>query len=130
MLTIQQAIYGYLIFSVCMLGALFMNPKEVSAQFSRKSRYLPLISVLIGILVIYFQTVYSDYKKNFNNLPDTIAKDTLEYVVWQKDRHKLERDLYLSFSVILSQAFLLVASHWIHKYNTFIEYVERQKKAE
>ncbi len=81
-------------------------------------------------MLIFFQAQYSEYKREFTDLPNDVKVDTLEYVRWQKNRHRLERDVYLSLCCIISQAFLVVVSHWINKYNRYVEYVDRQRKVE
>jgi hypothetical protein len=82
------------------------------------------------MVVIFFQRSYGEYQANYKDLPEDIKVETIEYVRWQKDRHKLERDLYLCLSSILAQALLLTASHWIDKYYSYLDYVERKSKAE
>ena len=73
---------------------------------------------------------WSEYQKNYVDLPEDITKEqTVEYLRWQKERNKLQRDFYLSLSCLLAQLFLFTASHWIDKYNRFVEFVEREKKA-
>jgi hypothetical protein len=46
---------------------------------------------------------YAEYNRNYKDLPESIQKDTVEYLTWQKDRHKLERDFYLSLCCIIAQ---------------------------
>ncbi len=61
------------------------------------------IAAAVAIL-IFLRSTLSEYQSDFKNLPDNIENDikSILYITWQKERHKLERDIYLSFSCILS----------------------------
>ncbi len=52
----------------------------------------------------------------------------IEYVRWQKERVKLERDVYLSLACIVSQVALVWVSNLTVKYNSYVEYKERENK--
>ncbi len=54
--------------------------------------------------------------------------NNIEYVRWQKERVKLERDVYLSLACIVSQVALVWVSNLIVKYNSYVEYKERENK--
>ena len=52
-----------------------------------------------------------------------------QFVTWQKNRHKLERDMYLSGCAILSVLCLMLVSYWINKSNELVvTSIERRKK--
>ena len=104
------------------------NPNQVASIFRRKSIYYPISIGLICCLFLFFQAQYSEYQSGFTDLPSDIKVNSLEYVTWQKNRHRLERDFYLSLCCIISQAFLVAASHWIDKYHRYVEYIERERK--
>jgi hypothetical protein len=70
------------VFSCALLFALLIKPKEVSSQFSLKSRYLPFITGSGLLLILFFQSNFASYKKNFTDPPDSAEKFTLEYILW------------------------------------------------
>ena len=45
---------------------------------------------------------YKEYNDNYKSLPEDIKLETVEYVRWQKDRAKLQRDGYLSLCCIIA----------------------------
>ena len=77
-------------------------PTQVAALFRKKRIYLPLSIGLVICVIIFFQAQYSEYQKDYRNLPDTVKVESLDYVTWQKNRHRLERDVYLSLCSIIS----------------------------
>ena len=79
MVTLQKLIYGNLFISICLLIALAVAPKQVSKQFSRKSRAIPVIGSLMLVIIFYFRSVYTEYKQNYDTLPEEIQKDTIEF---------------------------------------------------
>ena len=130
MLTVQRALYGFLIGQVCLLLCMLFSPSQIAALFRRKRVYFPASVILVIVVLLFFQAQYSEYKREYSDLPSDVKVDSLEYVRWQKNRHRLERDVYLSLCCIISQAFLVSVSHWIDKYNRYVEYVDRQRKVE
>ena len=52
---------------------------------------------------------------------------SLEFVTWQKDMHKCERDMYLSLSSILAVILVYTVVHWTHKYEAFMAYKIREE---
>ena len=102
MVTIQSALYLFLIFSIAMLAALLFKPNEVSSLFRHKRVSIPLSAILTLVILLFLRSTYAEYSKNYKHLPDHIKEETIEYITWQKDRHKLERDTYLSLSCLLS----------------------------
>ena len=63
------------------------------------------------------------------NLPQDKSDDNIEFVKWQKNYHKLQRDFYLSLSAMLAQALLVGLSYWIEKYDSYVEFKDREIKA-
>lgn len=43
-----------------------------------------------------------DYKELKDKIPEPKSNDNLEFVRWQKEMHKCERDLYLALSALLA----------------------------
>ena len=59
---------------------------------------------------------------------DEECETQLEFVRWQKVRHKLERDMYLAGLAILCCVGLILVSHWMNKYFTYIDYKNEETK--
>lgn len=115
-----------------MLIALYIKPDQVAPLFKRKRVSLPLTIGVLALILIFFQRTLSEYNQNFKSLPPNIEHNhnSIEYLRWQKDRLKLERDGYLSFACMIAQVFLVTASNLIEKHRAYKEYVERQRKVE
>ena len=45
---------------------------------------------------------YKTYKENYAKPPLEKDADNIDYIRWQKESHKYERDIYLSVSCILA----------------------------
>ena len=123
-LTVQRCLYFYLFFSVAMLVALFVKPEQVAPLFKKKKVSLPLTIAVIGLILVFLQRTLAQYNQNYQKLPPNIEhnRESIDYLRWQKDRLKLERDIYLSFSCVISQVFLVTASNLIEKHRAYIEY--------
>ena len=55
--------------------------------------------------------------------------DVLTTVTWQKDMHKFERDMYLSFCALLSMVFLIMIVREINEHNRLLTRVHSEMKA-
>ena len=100
--------------------------------FKKKRVSLPLTVGVIGLILVFFQRTLSEYNQNYKSLPANIEDDqnSVEYLRWQKNRLKLERDVYLSTACVLAQVFLVSASNLIETHRAYKEYKEREKKVE
>ena len=61
-----------------------------------------------------------EYQGSLKLLPENqedLVDTNIEFVRWQKVRHKLERDFYLSLSSMLAQGLVMSLSYWIDKYD-------------
>jgi hypothetical protein len=130
--TIQKILYFYLIFSIAMLITLYFKPLQVSALFKRKTIYLPLTVGILVLISLFIQHRYKEYSDNYRKLPPGVEHDhsSIAYLDWARNRNKLERDLYLALSCILSQLFLVSSSRLIQTHHTYKEFQERSRKIE
>ena len=129
--TIQKFMYGAVIISFTML---------IVSQFERyhtitKKAKVALRSIGIVIIGLCFLYLFQKSNRYFSieNPPeykDGDCESTLNFVRWQKDRHKLERDMYLSTLVILWCASLILVPHWMDKYYTYIDYKNTETEHE
>ena len=115
-----------------MLGALFFKPEQVAPLFKKKKVSLTLSIAVGGLILVFFQRTLSEYNQKFKSLPANIEHDyhSIDYIKWQRDRLKLERDGYLSLVCIISKIFLVTASNLIEKHRAYKEYKERSGKIE
>ena len=100
--TIQKCMYGAVIIGIAFL---------VVSQFERYHTVTKKIKVTlrsVGIVIIGLCTMYLFQKCNkyfSNEIPPQYqegdCESTLSFVRWQKDRHKIERDMYLATVGIL-----------------------------
>ena len=130
--SVQLCLYYYLIFGIAMLLALYIKPEQVAPLFKKKKVSLPLTMGVVGLILVFFQRTLSEYNQNYKSLPANIGHDhdSVDYLRWQKNRLKLERDVYLSTACILAQVFLVTASNLVETHRAFKEYKEREKKVE
>ena len=56
-----------------------------------------------------------------------IATD-IDFVSWQKNHHKLQRDFYLSLSAMLSTAIVVLVAYWSEKYEKMLDSKNREIK--
>jgi glucan phosphoethanolaminetransferase (alkaline phosphatase superfamily) len=130
--TVQLCLYYYLFFGIAMLLALYIKPEQVAPLFKKKRVSLPLTMGVVGLIIVFFQRTLSEYNQNYKSLPANIEDhhNSIDYLRWQKERLKLERDGYLSIACVLAQVFLISASNLIETHRAFKEYKEREKKVE
>ena len=59
---------------------------------------------------------------------EEIASD-IEYVNWQKNHHKLQRDFFLSLSAMLSTGIVVLVAYWTEKYDKMLDSKNREIKS-
>ena len=59
---------------------------------------------------------------------EEISND-IEFVVWQKNHHKLQRDFFLSLAAMLSTAIVVLVAYWTDKYDKMLESKNREIKS-
>ncbi|CDW79820.1 UNKNOWN [Stylonychia lemnae] len=110
--------------------------REVSAFFAKKGVIAGLFTMAGILLAIFFKDTYQSYKMNIEPPVGSNKGDT-QFLEWQKNQHKNERDLYLGLSTLLAQMqqtkiqndfrFLSGMSYWIDKYHRYQEFKEKNK---
>ena len=132
-LTIQRVLYGWILLSVpLIILSQFYKYQELTGQLRVLIRTGSV--AVIGLWTLFlFQRAQSYFAIDTAPLQNDAECETqLAFVRWQKDRHKLERDMYLATCAIICCICLILIPHWMHKYYTYIDYknqeIELEKK--
>ena len=70
-------------------------------------------------------TIIANYKQYITihkAVPSSTSSDNIEYVKWQRDNHKLERDIYLPLATLLSSGLIYVITHYTDKFDKYMKY--------
>jgi hypothetical protein len=60
-ISVQKALYVYLLFSIAMLVAMAFKPLQVSTLFKRKRIYLPLTIFIMSLITLFFRSAYMEH---------------------------------------------------------------------
>ena len=120
--SIQRVIYGWI--TLCI-------PLLIISQITRHQRISMGIQKVIrsaGVLIIGLTSLFLFKKSQAYYAIDvapTVNDDEchtqLTLVTWQKNRHKLERDMYLAGCAIIASIALLLVNHWMNKYYNYMD---------
>ncbi|CAI2382848.1 unnamed protein product [Moneuplotes crassus] len=129
-LTFQRILYGSVLIFIPLI---LLSQKNAYRETFSKLRVLFRVCgvVIIGICSLFLFNRASKYFANED--PPAQGEDCLqqkEFVEWQKFRHKLERDMYLSALAIVSSLCIMLVSHWMHKYYSYIDYKNAETNEE
>ena len=73
---------------------------------------------------------YKQYTTIHKAVPSNTSPDNIEFVKWQRDNHKLERDIYLPLATLLSSGLIYVITHYTDKYNKYMDFRDRVEAPE
>lgn len=103
--------------------AILTCPPDVAYGNRAMGGVIPANSTLI-----FHVTLHELDKKSEGESED--VRYQIKLLTWQKDRHKYERDMYLSTCAILSCLLLILTTHWMDKYYTYIDYKSEERMQE
>mmetsp|Transcript_33330 Transcript_33330/g.51078 ORF Transcript_33330/g.51078 Transcript_33330/m.51078 type:complete len:147 (-) Transcript_33330:9-449(-) len=130
--TVQKCLYNLLVINLVIIALLLFRPHSVAQFIRKRAIFIPLTCFVFFIQILFFRNNLTEYYGSMELLPDEPqdrVASNIEFVRFQKQRHKLERDFYLSLSSMLAQGVVMGLSYWIEKYDTYVKFKEAEEKA-
>ena len=121
--TAPQCVYRLLQFNIAALTVSFINKDLISFLIRHKDRAQIVFMISALMLFWFIQTGYNDYKDRGD-----APLEELELLVWKKDGHKLERDIYLGLATLISSCFLYSIAYQTDKFDRYMSYKLQQDK--
>ena len=55
-------------------------------------------------------------------MPTNQSKDNIEYVRWQRDNNKFQRNIYIGLAAMLSSIMIQVVTHYTDKFDRYMRF--------
>lgn len=65
---------------------------------------------------------YGNYNAIRKNVPSDTSPENIEFVKWQSDNHKIERDMYLGLATLLSSSVIYIVTFYTDKFDRYMNY--------
>ena len=130
-ITIPRLVYWALTLNITILSVMLVKKDPVFIIIKHKERAKALILLTMLLLLFFIQgkwdwlsdTIeanYHDYTTLHKNVPKNTSSENIDYVKWQRDNHKRERDIYLGLATGLTSVLIYVITYYTDKFDRYM----------